>query len=175
MARWTQFILSTPVVLWAGRPFFVHSARSLRTLHFNMFTLIAPAGRRDLRRRYRPNHRAVDETVHSGFFLRHLGKRAERGDDATKRESLHGWCRRSLGATLFRQRGNSFFGFPLFIFGSCEAASTEKRACKFPAWKSSAWLSWFSIWNVAEKREDLDAVAFAYGPSVVLPSLNGLV
>jgi len=41
VSRWTQFILSTPVVLWAGWPFFVRGARSLRTLHFNMFTLIA--------------------------------------------------------------------------------------------------------------------------------------
>jgi Cu+-exporting ATPase len=40
-SRWTQFILSTPVVLWAGWPFFVRGARSLRTGHFNMFTLIA--------------------------------------------------------------------------------------------------------------------------------------
>ena len=41
VSRWTQFILSTPVVLWAGWPFFVRGARSLRTRHFNMFTLIA--------------------------------------------------------------------------------------------------------------------------------------
>jgi P-type Cu+ transporter len=41
VSRWTQFILSTPVVLWAGWPFFVRGARSLRTCHFNMFTLIA--------------------------------------------------------------------------------------------------------------------------------------
>ncbi|HZJ17199.1 MAG TPA: heavy metal translocating P-type ATPase [Chthoniobacteraceae bacterium] len=40
-ARWTQFALSTPVVLWAGWPFFVRGARSLRTGHFNMFTLIS--------------------------------------------------------------------------------------------------------------------------------------
>jgi Cu+-exporting ATPase len=40
-SRWTQFILSTPVVLWAGWPFFLRGARSLRTGHFNMFTLIA--------------------------------------------------------------------------------------------------------------------------------------
>ncbi|MEO8353194.1 MAG: copper-translocating P-type ATPase [Chthoniobacteraceae bacterium] len=40
-SRWTQFILSTPVVLWAGWPFFVRGARSLRTGNFNMFTLIA--------------------------------------------------------------------------------------------------------------------------------------
>ena len=41
VSRWTQFLLSTPVVLWAGWPFFVRGARSLRTGHFNMFTLIA--------------------------------------------------------------------------------------------------------------------------------------
>ena len=38
---WTQFILSTPVVLWAGWPFFERGARSLVTRHLNMFTLIA--------------------------------------------------------------------------------------------------------------------------------------
>jgi Cu+-exporting ATPase len=41
VSRWTQFILSTPVVLWAGWPFFARGARSLRSGHFNMFTLIA--------------------------------------------------------------------------------------------------------------------------------------
>jgi Cu+-exporting ATPase len=40
-SRWTQFILSTPVVLWAGWPFFVRGGRSLITRHLNMFTLIA--------------------------------------------------------------------------------------------------------------------------------------
>ncbi len=40
-SRWTQFGLSTPVVLWAGWPFLVRGARSLRTGNFNMFTLIA--------------------------------------------------------------------------------------------------------------------------------------
>ena len=40
-SRWTQFALTTPVVLWAGWPFFVRGARSLRSGHFNMFTLIA--------------------------------------------------------------------------------------------------------------------------------------
>ncbi len=40
-SRWIQFALTTPVVLWAGLPFFVRGARSLRTGHFNMFTLIA--------------------------------------------------------------------------------------------------------------------------------------
>ena len=38
---WTQFLLSTPVVLWAGWPFFERGARSLVTRHLNMFTLIA--------------------------------------------------------------------------------------------------------------------------------------
>jgi Cu+-exporting ATPase len=40
-SRWTQFALSTPVVLWAGWPFFVRGARSFVTRHLNMFTLIA--------------------------------------------------------------------------------------------------------------------------------------
>jgi Cu+-exporting ATPase len=38
---WAQFILSTPVVLWAGWPFFERGARSLVTRHLNMFTLIS--------------------------------------------------------------------------------------------------------------------------------------
>ena len=41
LSRWVQFLLSTPVVWWAGWPFFVRGARSLRTGHWNMFTLIA--------------------------------------------------------------------------------------------------------------------------------------
>jgi Cu+-exporting ATPase len=38
---WAQFILSTPVVLWAGWPFFERGVRSLVTRHLNMFTLIS--------------------------------------------------------------------------------------------------------------------------------------
>jgi Cu+-exporting ATPase len=38
---WTQFALSTPVVLWAGWPFFQRGTRSLLTRRLNMFTLIA--------------------------------------------------------------------------------------------------------------------------------------
>ena len=38
---WAEFILSTPVVLWAGWPFFERGGRSLVTLHLNMFTLIS--------------------------------------------------------------------------------------------------------------------------------------
>jgi Cu+-exporting ATPase len=41
MSRWIQFALSTPVVLWAGWPFFQRGWRSIVTLHLNMFTLIA--------------------------------------------------------------------------------------------------------------------------------------
>ncbi len=41
LSRWAQFILSTPVVLWAGWPFFVRGAKSLRSGHWNMFTLVA--------------------------------------------------------------------------------------------------------------------------------------
>ena len=36
-----QFVLTTPVVLWAGWPFFRRGWRSLVTRHLNMFTLIA--------------------------------------------------------------------------------------------------------------------------------------
>jgi P-type Cu+ transporter len=39
--QWIQLALSTPVVLWAGWPFFVKGWRSVRTMHLNMFTLIA--------------------------------------------------------------------------------------------------------------------------------------
>jgi Cu+-exporting ATPase len=37
---WLQLALSSPVVLWAGWPFFQRAWLSLRTRHFNMFTLI---------------------------------------------------------------------------------------------------------------------------------------
>jgi Cu+-exporting ATPase len=40
-SNWVQFLLATPVVLWAGWPFFVRGCDSLRTRHLNMFTLIA--------------------------------------------------------------------------------------------------------------------------------------
>ncbi len=41
ISRWGQFLLATPVVLWAGAPFFRRGWRSLVTRNFNMFTLIA--------------------------------------------------------------------------------------------------------------------------------------
>jgi len=41
LSRWMQFILSTPVVLWAGWPFFVRGWESVRNRSPNMFTLIA--------------------------------------------------------------------------------------------------------------------------------------
>lgn len=37
---WAQFVLATPVVLWAGGPFFVRGWNSLRNRSLNMFTLI---------------------------------------------------------------------------------------------------------------------------------------
>lgn len=40
-ARWLQFVLATPVVLWAGYPFFVRGVQSVVHRHLNMFTLIA--------------------------------------------------------------------------------------------------------------------------------------
>jgi Cu+-exporting ATPase len=41
LSRWGQFILSTPVVLWCGWPFFVRGWQSLVNRSLNMFTLIA--------------------------------------------------------------------------------------------------------------------------------------
>jgi Cu+-exporting ATPase len=41
LSRWAQFILSTPVVLWAGWPFFERGWQSIRNRSLNMFTLIA--------------------------------------------------------------------------------------------------------------------------------------
>ena len=41
MLAWIQFILATPVVLWAGWPFFERGWQSFRALRLNMFTLIA--------------------------------------------------------------------------------------------------------------------------------------
>lgn len=40
-SAWIQMVLATPVVLWAGWPFFVRGVESVRTRHLNMFTLIA--------------------------------------------------------------------------------------------------------------------------------------
>ncbi|MGI8525927.1 MAG: heavy metal translocating P-type ATPase [Pseudolabrys sp.] len=40
-SQWIEFALATPVVLWAGAPFFVRGYQSLRTRNLNMFTLIA--------------------------------------------------------------------------------------------------------------------------------------
>ena len=41
ISRWLQFGLTTPVVWWAGWPFFQRGWRSVVTRHLNMFTLIA--------------------------------------------------------------------------------------------------------------------------------------
>ena len=40
-SNWIQMALATPVVLWAGWPFFVRGWQSLVTRNLNMFTLIA--------------------------------------------------------------------------------------------------------------------------------------
>ena len=40
-SRWMQFALATPVVWWAGWPFFRRGWRSILSRHLNMFTLIA--------------------------------------------------------------------------------------------------------------------------------------
>ncbi|MCP5386038.1 MAG: heavy metal translocating P-type ATPase [Novosphingobium sp.] len=41
MSNWVQMVLATPVVLWAGWPFFERGWASVKSRHLNMFTLIA--------------------------------------------------------------------------------------------------------------------------------------
>lgn len=41
VAPWLQLVLTTPVVLWGGWPFFERGYRSIVNRHLNMFTLIA--------------------------------------------------------------------------------------------------------------------------------------
>jgi Cu+-exporting ATPase len=41
LSNWIQLVFATPVVLWAGWPFFVRGWQSLMTRNLNMFTLIA--------------------------------------------------------------------------------------------------------------------------------------
>jgi Cu+-exporting ATPase len=40
-SRWVEFALASPVVLWAGAPFFMRGARSIVGWNLNMFTLIS--------------------------------------------------------------------------------------------------------------------------------------
>ena len=41
VSRWIQFVLATPVVWWAGWPFFQRGWRSILSMNLNMFTLIS--------------------------------------------------------------------------------------------------------------------------------------
>jgi Cu+-exporting ATPase len=41
LSNWIQLLLATPVVLWAGRPFFVRAVASVKHRSLNMFSLIA--------------------------------------------------------------------------------------------------------------------------------------
>lgn len=41
ISNWVQLVLSTPVVLWCGKPFFERSIQSIKTWQLNMFTLIS--------------------------------------------------------------------------------------------------------------------------------------
>ncbi len=41
LTHWIEFVLATPVVLWAGWPFFERGWNSIVARHLNMFTLIA--------------------------------------------------------------------------------------------------------------------------------------
>lgn len=40
LVQWIEFVLATPVVIWAGWPFYVRAVQSVRTMNLNMFTLI---------------------------------------------------------------------------------------------------------------------------------------
>ncbi len=87
-SNWLQLVLATPVVLWAGWPFFVRGWQSLVTRNLNMFTLIALGHRRRLalqrrRRRSRP-----------GIFPAALPEPRRRGRRSTSRppRSSPCWC-----------------------------------------------------------------------------------
>src|SRR5450631_849662 len=41
LSNWSQLVFATPVLVWAGWPFFVRGWQSLKTRNLNMFTLIA--------------------------------------------------------------------------------------------------------------------------------------
>src|SRR3546814_16578770 len=41
LSDWSELVLATPVVLWAGWPFFQRGWKSVVTWNLNMFTLIA--------------------------------------------------------------------------------------------------------------------------------------
>jgi len=41
LSQWIQFVLATPVILWAGWPFFTRAVASVRNRSLNMFSLIA--------------------------------------------------------------------------------------------------------------------------------------
>jgi len=41
LSNWVQLVLATPVVLWAGWPFFERAWQSIKTRNLNMFTLVA--------------------------------------------------------------------------------------------------------------------------------------
>ncbi len=40
ISQWVQFVLATPVILWAGWPFFTRAVASVRNRSLNMFSLI---------------------------------------------------------------------------------------------------------------------------------------
>ena len=41
LSQWIQLMLSTPIVFWAGSPFFIRGWASMKSWNLNMFTLIA--------------------------------------------------------------------------------------------------------------------------------------
>ena len=76
-SNWLQLVLATPVVLWAGWPFFVRGWQSLVTRNLNMFTLIALGTgrrlalqrRRDARARSSSRPRSAATTARSPVYF----------------------------------------------------------------------------------------------------------
>ena len=85
-SNWIQLLLATPVVLWAGWPFFMRGYQSLLTRNLNMFTLIAMGrvlpGYTALWRRHSPIffHRLSASTMAPSRFI------------SKPRPSLPCWC-----------------------------------------------------------------------------------
>ena len=79
LSMWVQFVLATPVVLWAGWPFFERGWASVRNRSLNMFSLIALGRRRGLSLQPRRDLRAR----HS--FRQVCGRMAESSRSITKR------------------------------------------------------------------------------------------
>ena len=100
LSNWIQFAFATPVVLWAGWPFFVRGAQSVVTRNLNMFTLIAMGT--GVAYLY-----SVVATVRAGRFPRRLPRPHRRGRGLFRgRRRHHGPGAARPGARAARARGD---------------------------------------------------------------------